>query len=226
MRLILLTLFAPVKAAEQIKSNPRWVVAFLFFSVVSATTYALNYPYLTQATVTRLPSTATLADKQEVVESLRLELPTKLAFFPVRMFVGWGIFSVALFYVSRAFAPREALRFEQVLSVEVHAEVSSIVANLITLILTLTSEDGKLADLPLSLAGVIHAEQDFVIKSLLTTLNIFTLWYIVFLTIAVATLCNLRKLKSLLVVLLVWTFSTMLNLGAMKILMDELHLLF
>lgn len=225
MRLILLTLFAPARAAEQLKLEPRWLSVFLFLSIVSVATQALLHPHLTQATLAHLPATATVADRQLVVESLEQELPAKLAFAPVRLFLGWGLFSAVLFYVSRVFASREPLRIQQMFSIEVHAEATSVLSNLVVLALTLSSTDGKPADLPLSLGGLFPVQQDFVVKSLLTTLNLFTLWYIVVLTFSVSTLCRLRKLKSLLVVLLVWIFSIVLNLSAIKLMKDELHLL-
>jgi len=225
MRLILQTLFKPRKAAEQIKSNPRWLTAFVILSIVSAGVYAIIHPYLIQATLAHLPSSATNEDKQVVIQSLNLELPAKLAFFPVRLFIGWSTFSLALLYACKAFALREIIWFRQMFSLEIHTEATSVIANLAAMLLAVTNANGGSVDVPFSLAGFIGGDQSFIVRSLLTSLNIFTLWQIVLLTIGVSILSGFGKIRSTLIVLLVWTLSTMFNLGAMKLLQDQLHLL-
>jgi hypothetical protein len=225
MRLILLALLRPRKAAEQLKSNPRWLVAFLILSIVCGGVYAVLHPYFIQATLAHLPSSATNPDKEVVIQSLNLELPAKLAFLPVRLFIGWSAFALVLLYACEAFAPREIIRFQQMFSLEVHSEATMAIANMAALVITITHGHAGLVDVPFSLAGFTGGDQTFIIRSLLTSLNIFTLWQVVLLTIGVSTLSGFGKIRSTLIVLLVWTLSTMFNLGAMKLLQDQLHLL-
>ncbi len=225
MRLLLQTLFTPRKAAELIKSNPRWLGAFLILSVVSTVCYALVYPNLVQATLDHLPPTAIEADKQVVIETLQRELPAKLGFFPIRLFIGWSTFSLALMYVCKAFAPLDPVRFRQALSLEVHSEATSVLSHMAAMVAVLLNANANPSDAPLSLAGLIGHHQDFVVNSLLRSLNIFTLWQVIILTVGVSIVCGFGKIKSLCIVLIVWSLSTMFNLGALKLLQDELHLL-
>lgn len=225
MRLILPTLFKTGKTVELLKSNPRWLGAFIVLTVVSAACYGLIHPHLVQSTIAHLPPTATDADKQIVIESLNQELPAKLAFFPVRLFIGWGTFSLALLYACKAFAPREIIRFRQMFSLEIHAEATSVIASIAAMVVAVTNAHAGSVDVPFSLAEFVAGDQSFIVRSLLTSLNIFTLWQIVILTIGVSIVCGFGKTKSTLIVLLVWTLSTMFNLGAMKLLQDQLHLL-
>jgi len=225
MQLILLTLFRPRKAAEQIKSNPRWLAAFLVLSMLSAAAYAVNHPYLIQKALAHLPPSATNADKQVVIQSLNLDLPAKLAFFPVRLFIGWSTFSLVLLYACKAFAPRETIRFRQIFSLEIHAEATLVIASLAAMVVAVTNGHVGSVGVPFSLAGLVAGDQSFIVRSLLTSLNIFTLWQVVLLTIGVSILSGFGKIRSTLIVLLVWTLSTMFNLGAMKLLQDRLHLL-
>jgi hypothetical protein len=209
----------------QIKSDPRWLAAFLILSIVCAGVYAIIYPYLIQATLAHLPSSATNEDKQIVMQSLNLDLPAKLAFLPVRLFIGWSTFSLVLLYACKAFAPSETIRFRQIFSLEIHAEATLVIANLASMLVAVTNAHAGSVDVPFSLAGFIGGDQSFIVRSLLTSLNIFTLWQIVLLTIGVSILSGFGKIRSTLIVLLVWTLSTMFNLGAMKLLQDQLHLL-
>ena len=99
-----------------------------------------------------------------------------------------------------------------------------MIAGIVTTIVTFCARSGMPAVTPLSLAGPVGGDQSFMIKSLLTSLNIFTLWYILLLTIAVCTLCNVGRMRAIVIVLLAWAFSTMCNLGTLKLLHDQLHL--
>lgn len=159
------------------------------------------------------------------MQSLDLELPAKLAFFPVRLFMGWGTFSLALFYACKAFAPRETIRVRQMLSLEIHTEATSVIASLAALVAAATKTNAGSVEIPFSLAGIIGGDQSFIVRSLLTSLNIFTLWHIVLLTVGVSVICGFGKTTSTFIVLLVWSLSTIVNLGAMKLLQDQLNLL-
>jgi predicted RND superfamily exporter protein len=110
-------------------------------------------------------------------------------------------------------------------SLEIHTEATSVIANLAAMVLAVTNANAGSVAVPFSLAGFIGGDQSFIVSSLLTSLNIFTLWQIVLLTIGVSIVCGFGKTKSTLIVLLVWSLSTMFNLGAMKLLQDQLHLL-
>ena len=60
--------------------------------------------------------------------------------------------------------------------------------------------------------------------SLLNSLNIFTLWYVVLLAGGVSVLCATRPLKAALVVLLVWGSSLAFHTAVLRLLRDALHL--
>lgn len=225
MHSLVLTLIQPRTASHRIKSNPRWLVTFLVLAALSTVSFAVVHPYLVQATLQHLPSSATDSDKQVVVDTLYRDLPAKLAFHPIRLLIGWMVFSFILLYVCKAFAPQEAIRFRQMLSLEVHAEATSVIATLVAMIATVAGADSGLANVPLSVTGLFGQDQSFIINSLLASLNLFTLWQLGILTIGVSVLGGFGKLRSTLIVLLVWTLSVLFNLGAMKLLQDELHLL-
>ena len=227
MRLILPAFFGPRKTSELLKSNPHWLGAFIVLAILSSTCYGLMHLSLVQSTLAHLPSTATDADKQIVRESLNQELPAKLAFFPIRLFIGWSAFSLTLFYTCKAFAPREVVRFSQVFSLEIHSEVTSVIASLVVTVLTLSSPSmaTEPAAIPLSVLNFIGHDQSFIVRSSLMTLNIFTFWQILILSAGVSVFCGFGRIKSAMIVMLAWAFSALFNLGALKLVQDELHLL-
>ena len=225
MLTLLFTLISPRRAAERIRTKPRWVSVFLLLAAVSTLCFSLNHPSLVQLTLDHLPRTATNADKMIVAERLEKELPVQLAFFPVRLFIGWSLFSAVLYFICKAFNPPAGIRPGQVISLVVHAEVTSVLASLVTtsgIILQIGTDP---AATPLSLAALAARDQSFIIKSLLTSLNIFTLWKIGILSTGISILSGFGRVRSLFIVLLVFALSFSFAIGAMKVLHDQLHLL-
>ncbi|MBM2841497.1 MAG: hypothetical protein HW412_2025 [Bacteroidetes bacterium] len=210
-----------------LKSNPRWLGAFIVLTIVSATCYGLIHTYLVQSTLAHLPPTATNVDKQMVANSLNQELPVKLAFFPIRVFIGWAAFSLTLFYLCKAFTPRDPIRFSQIFSLEVHSEATSVIASLVVAVLTLsnpTMNTGP-ASMPLSILNFTDQDQSFILKTLLSSLNVFALWQILILSVGASVFCEYGKIKSALIVVLAWAFSILFNVATLKLVQDELHLL-
>jgi hypothetical protein len=221
---LLLTLTSPQRAAQRIRTAAHWVPAFLLLAAISTICFGLIHPSLVQLTLDHLPPGATNADKLVVAERLEKELPTQLAFFPVRLFIGWSLFSLVLFSICKAFAPSAPIRPGQVLSIVVHAEVTSVIASLVTVVGVLLHVNSDPTATPLSLGAFAARDQSFVIKSLLTSLNIFMLWKIGILTAGISILSGFGRVRSLSVVLLVCTLSLLFTIGAMKVLQDQLHL--
>jgi hypothetical protein len=216
-------MFRPEKAAVEIRSHPRWLFPFIFLASISVVSYALVHPLLVQKTLDHLPLSATKADKQIVADNLSRELPAKLAFYPIRLFMGWSAFALVLLYVCRSWGTREPVRFRQMFSLEVHSEVTSAIGGVIATISALSI--GAVGDTPLSLAMLFSLPSSFIINALLTSLNIFTLWRVIILTSGVSVLCNFGVTRSVFLVLLVWLLSLVFNLGSLKLLEDALHLL-
>ncbi len=116
MRTLLLILFRPQQAVRLIKAAPQWLPTFLALSLVSVGIYMLTHPHLIQATLDHLPSTATEVDRSVVAETFRTQLGLRLAFLPIRLFIGWAAFALTLLYVCKAFNPMEHVRFAQALA--------------------------------------------------------------------------------------------------------------
>jgi len=171
-----------------------------------------------------LPPGATITDKQVVIESLNKELPANLTFYPIRLFLGWSSFALALLHICKAFGPMEAVRFKLVFSLEVHAEAASVLGSLLAAVSAEVFNKEDAVTTHLSFAFLVRG-QSFVIESLLTSLNIFTLWYMIVLFTGVHVICGFSKRKSLLIAAMAWAVSMIFNLGAIQLLHDQLHLL-
>jgi hypothetical protein len=224
MKLILLILFTPRKAAEQIKASPAWLTTFLVLAAVNIAATAITHPYVVQETLAHLPSSATIADKQRVMQSLSDEITATLTFLPVRLFIGWGSFSLVLFIIARAFEPAETIRFQQVLALIIHTETVSVLAGVATVVSVLTHTNAGHTGIPFSLSPFIDS-QSFIMKALFSELNVFTLWQLVIQIIGISVLCGFGRIRAMTVVVLVWVLSVFFDLGIIRLLVDRFHLL-
>jgi Yip1 domain len=222
MQLILLTLFKPRRAAEQIKASPRWLTTFLLLSAVSIVTTAIMHPFVIQRTLAHLPPSAAGSDKQAVTQFLNLEMPATLWFLPVRLFTGWGSFSLVLFSVARAFELKKTVRFQQTLSLIIHTGTVSVIAGVATLCIAATDSGNPLLTAPFSLAAF---GETFLARSLLGYVSLFTMWEVWIQVIGISVLCEFGARRSIVVVLMVWVLTILFNISVLKLLMDRFHFL-
>ncbi len=218
MRLVFLTLFRPREAALQIAARPRWLGAFLFLSVLSVIISAAGYPHFVQEMLTRLPPSASKEDKEFLVTSLSRELPARLAFLPIRLFLGWGSFALLLFYLAKMFEPKEVIQFRQMLALEVHSEAIGVAAGIVVTGLLISGIGG----ISLSLADVWNGP--LLQETMLRQVSLAALWQILVQGVALSHLCGFGKLRGFLVVALTWAITASLNIGAVQIIIDQFHI--
>jgi hypothetical protein len=65
--------------------------------------------------------------------------------------------------------------------------------------------------------------RDFILYALLNSVNFFSASYIAILTIGISIICAFGRIKSLLIVLAVWSLAMVFNIGVIKLLKDALH---
>jgi hypothetical protein len=224
MKWLISILFSPGSTATALRTTPRWVIAFLVLAAISCGLRSLAQPYILTSTLAHLPASATEADKQVVIENLTQQFPATLAFLPIRLLLGWGTFAVALYYIAGALGPPTKVRFTHILALEVHSESTSVIANAASVVALMISPSGSLLTTPLSVASIVPSGS-FVLNSLLTTLNIFTLWQIVIMTIGIKVMTGFGRIKSAIIVLLVWALSLLFTIGALKLVQDQMRLL-
>ena len=215
----------PIIGAQRIQSTPRWLTPFLILAGLLVVIAIAMHPYVVTSTLQKLPPTA---DKVQANEILRQEIFLRSAFLPFRFFIGWGSFSLLLFYFCMAFRPPEKVRFTQILALEVHAEFTFVLAQAVMLaskVYIFSSTGIDRIGQVLSMAWILEPGSDFVYSTLIATLNIFTFWYLVLLAAGVSVLCGFRRFQAFLIVAAVWTVSAGINVGILKLLKDTMHLL-
>lgn len=207
-------------------NSPKWLGRFLLLSAMSTVMYVLMHPYSLQAMLAHLPPSATAEEKEIVAQSLRAELPSRCAFLPIRLLIGWSTFALALFVASKSFMPTAPLRLKRIFSLEVLAEGANIGAQVTAYIYLVMRDEPVNATyiVPFSIAAFVSADT-FGMFSLLNSLNFFTLLYIGILTVGLSEQSGFSRTKSFFIVLLTWSAYLLLNIGAIILLRDTMHLL-
>ncbi len=189
MRPFLLLPLHPVRAMDELRHTPRWLVAF---TVIAAGMLALrlaSHSHLVDSTLAALPASATEADKAWARSLLDSELLLRCLAIPLRLFAGMGIFAYFLFMLCIAFDPPVRARFKQVLALEIHAEIINAVGAWVSFAVVMVGSN----------------------PSLLTSAKFFTLWYVAALAVGVHVVFGYSKLKASLLAATAWIVSVLFN---------------
>jgi hypothetical protein len=220
-------LIAPRRTLSSIALQPAWVAAFIVLSLLSISLSVMMHPFVVSSTLAHLPASASVEEKAFVAQRLRDDLPMRCLFLPIRLLVGWAAFAYVLFLVSKAITPAAGLHFVKIFSLEVHAEGVSRLAQLSSLVRLLLSHDAS-ATIPLRVplsAADLFPTSGIVGFSLLNSINFFTLWYGILLTLGLSLQSELPLKKSLAVVVVAFLVYLLFHTGTTLFLHNTLHLL-
>jgi hypothetical protein len=201
----------PGAVAAQLAATPRWGRAFLLLAGLAILLQALLHPAVTAAAVAHLPASATPEDQRQIVCFLAEELPYRLAFLPFRLLLGWWATGWLIFACVSLTGASKPVQIVSCFALEVHAEAVWVLAQAATLIQCLLVPAGKMFAIlapPLNAAQFAGPGIDERLHLLLTSINFFTLWYVLALGAGISVLCGVRKRKAFFVAAAAWAAST------------------
>ena len=216
-------LFHPRQVASQIKIKPQWLVQCIALSILSIVIAVTLHPSTVELTIHHLPSTVQASDKIAVRQMLDQELGVRCAFLPVRLLVGWSCFSLMLFYLCKGWRSRESVRFFQLFSLEVHSEAALMLVQIASMAVMVFIPDRQFISVPFGLDIFASPSTDFAARTLLNSMNVFTVWYIVILAVGISTLYQFNMVKGLLTAVIAWLMTACVNTGTTIILRDAFH---
>ena len=222
MTFLLTFLLRPREAVSRLRHHPRWAAVFAFLCAAAIALMGMDHPFSVRETLHMLPPSLSPGDLSRVRELLDRELALRILTLPLRLLIGWGAVAVLL---RLAFAQSRQSRFIHYFALEVHAESLPLLAQVPPLVAQLLGVAGRDHALDfLSLALFIDPGGDFLLCSLLRSVNLFTLWYLVLLTEGSAVLSESRRRAAVLPVTGVWLLTLGFQLGVTAYLHATLHL--
>jgi hypothetical protein len=210
--------FAPLRfvmqprvVAARLAAAPRWGTAFLLLAGLTMLLQVLSSHAVTSATIAHLPASATPEDQRRIADFLAEELPYRLAVLPFRLLAGWWATGWLLYACASLVGTSKPVQIAPCFALEVHAEAVWVIAGIATLLQRLVFPAwSTIADLapPLNAAQCAGPGLDERLHLLLTSINFFTLWYVVVIGAGISVLFGVRKRKAFLVAAVVWAAST------------------
>lgn len=215
MQTLPLILIRPVRTLHRLKESPVWLVPFMTLAAISVILLLLTAERNIQSTLAHLPASATDQDREAVAAALRQDGAAQAAFLPFRLLIGWSTFALLLHWGARAFGSPGGHRFKHILSLEIHGEAAQTAGAIV----------GAAGVALPSLSALCGPESDFLNRSLLASVNLCTLWYVVILTAGIVVLCQQSKLKAFLIVAGSWGIVQALSLGVLNLIRHTFHFL-
>jgi Yip1 domain len=213
MATVFLILVRPARTLLRLKESPDWLGAFAVLAAIGVILFVIGSGSAIRATVEHLPPDATPGEREEIASSMQSDIAPQALLLPFRMLLGWSLFAFLLYRGARAFGGGTGYRYRHLLALEMHAEATVTAGQI-----------GTAAGIPLpSLGQWIDSHGDFLLRSLLASANLSTLWYVVLLTAGVTVLCHQKKLRAFFIVAGSWGFVQALNLGVLNLIRHTFH---
>ncbi len=195
----------PNDVFQNIKTSPKWLIAFLFMFIVSATCGYFMEPF-TQKVMEHTLS-AKMSDEQvrqtlDVASRFHFLL---LLFSAVPLFAKWLFISLFL-YLGAILLNAEKTNFRNIYSAVVHSELIlllMLMLNVLILHVKGVESVNNITDLN-AIIGLEYFLGDKIhnipLYTFLNNFNVFSIWYLVILIIGISVICQIEKWKSAILV--------------------------
>lgn len=206
----------PSAAFLDLRERPRWVAAFLLFSLVTILTSLHTIPYAQHIAATTL---AGKLDEDRIAQALELSQRMQVLgvlFAPVVLLGKWLLVGGMLFFVCVLLDGTE-VKFGPLFAAVVNAESVLILMGIVNVAL-LSMKDPSAVTHPLELRATMGL--DFLLAdraahlpltTLLAGINPFSLWHVAILSVGVSVSTGFSRVKSGSVVAFVWLLGVELQ---------------
>jgi hypothetical protein len=215
----------PWHAARRVPDVIAWWRPLAVVALLTMSLGVLSHPFAVSRAITHLPPSATPADIERVREWLGEDLAARTLLLPFRLAVDCGLSALLLLVFSRAFVGRAAGRFRGFFVLSAAASIFPLLGRCAELLRAWSSGGNGSLPLfpPFSVFDLLPATDDYRIMLLLTSINLFTLWYTGSVTLGLAVLCRCKTWKAFLVAVAASTVSTAFSITVLFLFRNAFH---
>ena len=196
--------FIPARAAREIRAHPRWLLPLILIVLLNAAFELISHPVRVQQTIAHIPHSATPGELETVRTDLDASLPGDLAILPLKIATAGALDAAVLGLLLAGFGAGDRPRFAHLFALSLGlASVGALEGLAEVTYLRTFSFPAGLPAYPWSALAITSAGDSYAAGLLLTSLNLFTLWYVVALAWALSVLCGIRKSKAVLIAIAV-----------------------
>ncbi len=192
----------------RIRTSPSWGAAFVLLALIMCAIELLAHEQRVQWTLAALPPSVGPAQAADVRSVLTRDLPGRILLLPLQLFVIVWMKTLLLSLILHALQGTLPVRLPHLFCIMVGVSGIDILEAIAPLVVGIPGGPFSGAAAPWSVAGLARIDPHTPPGALLTSLNIFTLWYIGVLGWGISVLTNIRKRKAFLAAAVVSIVST------------------
>lgn len=209
--------FEPFNLFRRLNARPNWLRPFLIVAAAGVVSVFLMSPVLTQIVVRQIPEGLSAEAQEKVISMFKLSSYFGMLASPLLLIVKWSISAFLLFAVSVLFGVD--ITYRKVLSLLGHASIITALDNLLSIgvlymrgIDTIQSAE-DIQPTVLSLNHILGSSGHPVMRVFLESVNVLSVWYVIVLVLGMASMSQVSKKQSAMIVGLVWAIQTMFLVG-------------
>ncbi len=213
--------FAPSRLFRCLRERPSWVVSFTALAMISMVIeWFTFYPGL-ETVLGKLPERATSEMIQDTIHHLGERRGVNVAFVPIKLGVPIAIFSFVLYLVCSVSKPVSLPDWKYFLAVTVWSSWIPVIDKGLALLTqtvagVVNPTTGLAFTQPLGLGMVRLSSRDPALPYALNALNVFSVWYLVLLSLGISLLCGFPRMKALATVSAVWLLGLFVSAALLR----------
>ncbi|MFA6542514.1 MAG: YIP1 family protein [Bacteroidota bacterium] len=200
---------SPGTLFEGIKEQPRWGVTFVVIAILSVLLGLLLLPFKQEIALSHLSIQLGEVQARQVISSINQIAIGTVLFTPVALVIKWIVITALIYYSAILFGSQQ-IKFKGIFSVVVHSELIFILMACVNILIL----EGKwysgrrdLTDTQMIIGLEYYfqgAGQNIYLVTIARTINTFTVWYGIVLTIGISIVGQLQRWKSAVIVSTLW----------------------
>lgn len=221
-------LIAPSRLFKRLRDHPSWVMGFAALAVVGMALEWFSFGAALKTSLSQLPQRATPEMVQDALIYLEGRRFINLAFAPLKLGAAVAIFSYVLYLVCSVIKPVSLPGWEHFLAVVVWSNWIMMIEKALSVITRLVvgplnPSAGLAFPQPLGLGMMNPPSSDPGLLYALNAVNVFSVWYLLLVSLGISTLCGFSRLKGMLGATSVWLFGILLSSALLRFAVAGLH---
>jgi hypothetical protein len=221
-------LIAPSRLFKRLRDQPSWVMSFAALAVIGMALEWFSFGVALQTSVSRLPQRAAPEMVQDALVYLEGRKFINVAFSPIKLGVAIAVFSYVLYLVCSVSRPVSLPGWKHFLSVVVWSNWILMIEKALSMVIRLVfaplhSDTGLAFGQPLGLGMMNLSSSDPGLLYALNAVNVFSVWYILLVSLGVSILCRFGRLKSMLNATSVWLFGILISATLLRFAVAGVH---
>lgn len=204
--------FDPFNLFGRLNARPNWLIPFLIVAVAGVLSIFLMSPVMMQVMVRQIPEGLSAEAQEQMISMFEISRYYGVLVSPLIVIVKWSISAFLLFSISVLFGAD--ITYRKVLSLLGHASIITALDNLLSIAILYMRDIDTIKSMEdiqstvLSLNHILGSTGHPVMRVFLESVNVLNVWYMIVLVLGMASMTQVSRKQSAVIVGLVWAMQT------------------